>query len=102
MSNYEKIMRDSTLSNEVKWLKNIIYIGFSILLSAIVYFNNATQDNMIIVKDHVISLHKDMSKVSNVLAETASRHDGRASIVEFRLDSLEKFCCIDEKEVSFE
>jgi len=75
-----------TLNNDVKWLRNIVFIGFSMVLSAVVYFNVTLQTSM-------EKIHRDISDISILIAGKSAAHESELMLQDFRLASIEEKCC---------
>ena len=74
------------LVTDIKWLKKVMYCGFGILLSAIVYFNNELHTNYIAISDSI-------GEVQELILVTSSGHDSTLARLDSRTENLEIHCC---------
>lgn len=74
------------LNNDVKWLRNIVFIGFSLVLSAVVYFNVTLQTGM-------TELNKSVSDININFATRSAAHESGLLLQDFRITVIEDRCC---------
>jgi len=75
-----------SLATDIKWIQRSLYGGMFVLFSAIVYFNQASQDTMMKLQQSTMQVHQ-------LLTESRASHALDLARMDNRQDSFEILCC---------
>jgi len=74
------------LANDVKWIRNLMVGGFTLVLSAVVYFNIALTEGIKEIHDEVVATNSAFLKKS-------MEHDFDVASLANKVGALEAVCC---------
>jgi len=74
------------LANDVKWIRNLMLGGFTLVLSAVVYFNIALTEGIKEIHDEVVA-------INSAFLTKSTEHDLGIANLEEDVDALSAVCC---------